>query len=98
MCSLLQCVFKIIYMHSQCGSVFIDAFLQYSHVATLDILRDVYGQTDTMPCVVCFVGCVLDMSREREHDGAGRLQISVVSSTNVRTKSVGSSLCWYSVM
>lgn len=32
MCSLLQCVFKIMYMHSQCGSVIINAFLQYSHV------------------------------------------------------------------
>lgn len=38
MCSLLQCVFKIMYMHSQCGSVFINAFLQYNHVATLDVL------------------------------------------------------------
>lgn len=33
MCSLLQCVFKSMYMHSHCGSVFIEAFLQCSHDA-----------------------------------------------------------------
>lgn len=68
MCSLLQCVFKIMYMHSRCGSVFINAFLRHSHVATLDILGDVYGQIDAMLRVFCFVGHVLDMSRGREHD------------------------------
>lgn len=55
MCSLLQCVFKILYMHSQCGSVFIDAFLQYGHVATLDVRRDVFGEIGAMLRVVLFV-------------------------------------------
>lgn len=66
MCSLLQCVFKIMYMHSQCGSVLINAFLQYSHVATLDVLGDVCGQMDAMLRVGCLVGRVLDVFRGRE--------------------------------
>lgn len=32
-------------VYAQCGSVFINAFLQYSHVATLDVVRAVFGHT-----------------------------------------------------
>ncbi len=54
------------YMHSQCGSVSIDAFLQYSHVATLNVLGVACGQIDAMLRVGCLVGCVLDVFRGRE--------------------------------
>lgn len=68
-------------MHSQCGSVFNNAFLQYSHVATADVLRDVCGQADAMLRVV---GRVLDVLRGREHNNAGRPQVSVMSSSDAR--------------
>lgn len=79
MCSLLQCVFKIMYMHSQRDPVFINAFLQCSHVATGDMLRDVRGQIGAMLRVVCFVGCVLDALRGREHKNDWRQQINILS-------------------
>lgn len=68
-------VFSKMYMHSQCSSVFINAFLQYNCIATY-VLRDVFGQIDAVMRAVRFGGCVLDMSRGREHD-AGRLQTAV---------------------
>lgn len=82
MCSLLQCVFKILYMHSQCGSVFIDAFLQYGHVATLDVGRDVFGEDwcNAACRFVCFMGRVLDALMGREDNDGGRRHISVMSS------------------
>lgn len=42
-------------------------FLQCSHVATGDALRDVQGQIGAMLRVVCSVGRVLDALRGREH-------------------------------
>lgn len=42
------------------------------------------GQMGAMLRVVCFVGCVRDVLRGREHKDGGRLQISVMSSSAVR--------------
>lgn len=49
MCSLLQCVFRVMYMHSQCGSVFYQCFL--SSITTF--LRDV--RTDRRRAVLSYV-------------------------------------------
>lgn len=79
------------YMHSQCGSVFINAFLQYSYVATLDVLggcerTDGQRQTDRCNAARCLFLWDVCLTCQEERDGgdAGRLHISVMSSSDVR--------------
>lgn len=50
-------------VYAQCGSVFINAFLQYSHVATLDVVRAVFGHTGATLCV-CSIVCLMYSEEE----------------------------------
>lgn len=65
---------KILYMHSQCGSVFINAFLQYSHVATRRCEGCVRTHWCNAACLFCGDVCLM-WSEEEDRVKAGFCEV-----------------------